>query len=153
VSLDARAARFATRPADCDVPEAPDIEALIAKHCGTSYVTETGQLVTPDRELPDKTTPEFALEDPLLVALGVEHEHDTSDDVLSPDHRDPRWGPSPVKLEDARDLGREPLPPGPGLLRRSTAEILELVAQHAPAGARELAKTLAARARELEVTR
>jgi len=65
-------------------------------------------------------------------------------------------GDAPLpRFESVRDLGREPLPPGPGLrLTPGTTlpDVLDLVARRAPTPAgREFAKSLSVKARELEV--
>lgn len=62
--------------------------------------------------------------------------------------------PSPAslpRLVDVRSMGREPLPPGPGLLDRPIADILDRVAERSiTERGRTFAREMAGRARALE---
>lgn len=96
---------------------------------------------TPTQSLP----PDLAAEE-LARALGFDQLDDPTPLFKA--------APTPVslaRLVDARSNGREPLPPGPGLLDRPIADILDQVAERSTTKrGREFARTLAERVRGME---
>jgi hypothetical protein len=130
--------------ADIDRPRERDpfaVEEAVAQERIRRVIAEPiqpGQVFTPSGVPLNKTATPEPKRDELLYLLGAEIED----------------SPLPV-FESASSLGRTPLEPGPGLhLTPGTTlpQVLDLIGQRAPtAGAREFAKSLAARARELEV--